>query len=362
MRLPNLELKDYVVQVSKNGFQDPPPQKIRLRTGEPAKLVFNLQPQPRPAAPPNLASLTIQGGVPGTTVLIDQSLVGTIPPDGTLSVSTVNPGDHNVELRKDRFRPRQLKKHFVAGATISLAAADAALEAVPGELKITFTPPDANVAIAKGEFLKVVSSGVPLNLPPGTYTLTARTVERITRPSTLEITAGQTKTLDLSLAPTGMSKWNDPGAWKQEKDSFIHKGGDFVLYGAAPSSGTFLFSAMPAKNHALQWVLNYIDAKNYVLCQLDDTSFHRTVIRNGQRTNEITVPNKSDKKTFRSLQIRVSPTEIVQVVKQGDSWSALDRLSQPGADLSQGKFGFYIPGNDQVALSSFSHYEDLNLR
>jgi hypothetical protein len=40
----------------------------------------------------------------------------------------------------------------------------------------------------------------------------------------------------------------------------------------------------------------------------------------------------------------------------------LDRWTQPGADLSLGKFGFYIPGNDQVALSSFSHYVDLNLR
>ena len=159
-----------------------------------------------------------------------------------------------------------------------------------------------------------------------------------------------------------MSKWDNPAAWKPEKDSFIRKGGDFVLYGALPSSGTFLFSAMPAKNHPLQWVLNYTDPKNYVLCQLEDNSFHRTVIRNGQKTNEITVPDKGDKKTFRTLQIRVSPTELVHVIKQGDSWTVHDRWTQPGADLSLGKFGFYIPGNDQVALSSFSHYVDLNLR
>jgi tetratricopeptide (TPR) repeat protein len=40
LRLPNLELKDHVVQVSKSGFQDPPPQKVRIRRGEQAKLVF----------------------------------------------------------------------------------------------------------------------------------------------------------------------------------------------------------------------------------------------------------------------------------------------------------------------------------
>ncbi len=272
MRVPNLEPRDYVVQVSKSGFQDPPQQKIRIRKGEQARLIFNLQPQPQPQPQPQtrLASLTVQGGVPGTAVLVDQTPVGTIKPDGTLSVSTVIPGDHIIELRNERFNPRQFKKHFDADGTVSLTAAEAALEATPGELKITFTPADANVAIAKGNFLKIVSSGVPLNLAPGTYTLTARTAERFTRSSTLEVIAGQSKTLDLSLAPSGMSSWDDPGAWKREGDSFIRKGGDFVLYRVVPASGTFIFSAMLTKGHLLQWVLNYSDPKNYVLFQIDD--------------------------------------------------------------------------------------------
>jgi hypothetical protein len=375
LRLPNLELKDYVVQVSKSGFQDPPEQTIRIRNGEQARLIFHLQPQNLQPAPraalvanpqpqPRLASLTIQGGVPGTTVLVDQAPVGTIQPDGTLSISTVNAGDHTVELRHERFKPRQFKKHFDVGGTISLASADATLEAAPestlGELKITFAPADANVAIVKGSFLKMVSSGVPLNLPAGTYTLTARTAERFTRSSALEVIAGQSKTLNLSLAPRGMSKWDDPGAWKQEGDSFTRKGGDFVLYGVVPASGTFIFSAMPAKGHLLQWVLNYSDPKNYVLFQMDDENFYRTVIRNGQKTDEIKVPDKSDKKSFRTLLIRVSPTELVNQIKHGDSVTVLDRWTQTGANLSLGKFGFYIPGGDQVALSSFAHYGDLN--
>jgi hypothetical protein len=76
LRVPNLELKDYVVQVSRSGYEDPPQQKIRIRKGEEAKLIFNLQPQKR------LASLTIQGGAPGTTVLVDQTPVGTIQNNG----------------------------------------------------------------------------------------------------------------------------------------------------------------------------------------------------------------------------------------------------------------------------------------
>jgi hypothetical protein len=366
LHLPNLELKEYSVQVYKSGFQDPPPQKVLIRKGEQTRLIFLLQPQNRqrpqdlqPQA--RLASLTIRGA-PETTVFVDQTLVGTIQHDGTFSVSTMNPGDHTVELRKEGFNPRQFKEHFVAGGTITLAPTDTALEATSGELKITFAPADATVAIAKGELLKIVSSGVPLNLTAGTYTLTARTAERFTRSSTLEVIAGQSKTLDLPLAPSGMSKWDEPAAWKHEGDSFTRKGGDFVLYGAMPASGTFVFSAMLTKGRLLQWVLNYSDPKNYVLFQMDDNNFYRTVIRNGEKTDEIIVPHRGDKKSFRTLQIRVSPTELVHQTKNGDHWIVLDRWTQPGTNLSLGKFGFYIPGNDQVAVSSFAHYADLNIR
>jgi len=360
LRIPNLDLKDYVVQVSKTGFQDPPQQQIRIRKGEPARLVFNLIPQPQPQ--PRVSALTIQGGVPGTTVLLDQTLVGTIQPDGTLSVSTVNPGDHSVELRKEGFKTRQFRKQFVAGGTIALATADAALETAPGELTITFAPSDAKVALVKGELLKMVSSGAPLNLPAGTYTLTVRTADKFTRSSTVEVFAGQSRTLDLSLGPSGMSKWEDPGAWKQEKDSFVRKGGDFVLYDVVPASGTFVLSAMPAKGHLLRWVLNYTDPKNYILFQMDDSTFSRAVIRNGQKTAEIKVPSQADKKSYRALHIRVTPTELVHEVKDGDRWTVIDHFTLPGVNLALGKFGFYIPGNDEVSLSAFAHYADLNTR
>ncbi len=365
LRLPNLEIKDYVVQVSKNGFQDPPQQKIRIRKDEQATLVFNLQPQSQQTQnlqpQPRPASLTIQGGVPEATVLIDEIPFGTVHADGTLAVSAINPGDHTVELRKEGFKPRQFREHFAEGGTVSLVVADAAPEAAAGELKINFTPADATVAIAKGELLKLVGNGIPLNLAAGTYTITARTAERFTRSSTIEVIAGQSKTLDLSLAPSGMSKWDDPGAWKHEGDSFTRKGGDFVLYGAAPASGTFSFTAMLTKGRLLQWALNYSDPKNYVLFQMDDDNFYRTVIRNGEKTDQIIVPDKGDKKSFRTLQVRVSSKEIVHQIKHGDHWTVLDRWTQPGVNLSLGKFGFYIPGSDQVALSTFAHYADLNI-
>jgi hypothetical protein len=357
LRIPNLELKDYRVRVSKAGFEDLPEQKVLIRKGEQARVIFNLRPIP------HLASLTIQGGVPGATVLIDQSPVGTIQPDGTLTVATINPGDHTVELRKDRFKPHQIKKHFVIGATVTLAAGDVALDAAPGELKIAFTPADAQVSVNKaGEAPTKVSSGSALSLPAGSYTVTARTSDSFTRSSTVEVAAGQSRSLDLSLAPSGMSLWEDPAGWKQEKGSFVRKGGDFVMYSLSPTTGTFVFSAMLTKGHRLQWMLNCINANNYVLFQMDDNNFYRTVVQNGQKGDEVKIPHKVGKKSYRTLQIRVEPNQIVHQIRDGDNWAVLDRWGQPGSNLSLGRFGFLIPGSDQVALSSFSHYVDLSLR
>jgi serine/threonine-protein kinase len=357
LRIPNLELKDYVVRVSKSGFQDLPEQKIRIRKGEQAKLIFNLQPVP------HLASLSIQGGTPGATVLLDQTAVGTVQADGTLTVATVNPGDHSIELRKDRFKPRQIKKHFVVAQVVSLAGADVALEAAPGELKVTFTPADAQLTLTKaGEAPIKVSSGGTISLPGGSYVLTAKTADNFTRSSAIDVTAGQSRSLDLSLAPSGMSKWDDAASWKLEKGSFVRKGGDFVMYSVSPTTGTFIFSAMLTKGHRLQWMLNCTDANNYVLFQMDDNNFYRTVVRNGQNGDETKIPHKNDKKSFRTLQVRVGANEIVHQIRDGDSWVVLERWTQSGSNLSLGKFGFYIPGNDQIALSSFGHYVDLNTR
>ncbi|HEY3974631.1 MAG TPA: protein kinase [Candidatus Sulfotelmatobacter sp.] len=355
LRIANLEPKEYVVRVAKGGYQDAPDQKIRIRKGQHGRLVFGLLPIP------HMASLNIQGAPPGASVLIDQMSAGTVQPDGTLTLSSIAPGDHVIELRKDRFKPRQVKKHFVVGTPVILSAADTTLDAAPAELRIAFSPADAQVTLVKGGDAPVkVNSGTPLSLPTGTYTLTARTADNFVRNSTLEVLAGQSRTIELPLAPSGMSRWDDPSGWKQENDAFVRKGGDYILYGVTPTSGTFVFSAMLTKGHRLQWVVNYTDPNNYDLFQMDDNNFYRTDIRNGQKTSDAKIPHKGGKKSFRTLQIHVSPTEIVHQIKQGNAWFVLDRWTLPGTNLSSGRFGFYVPGSDQISIASFSHYLDLN--
>jgi len=62
------------------------------------------------------------------------------------------------------------------------------------------------------------------------------------------------------------------------------------------------------------------------------------------------------------MQIRVTPNEIVHQIKDGDSWFVLDKWSPPGASFAAGRFGFYLPGKDQIAIMNFNHYPDLDIR
>jgi serine/threonine-protein kinase len=356
LRIANLEPKEYTVRVAKAGYRDLPDQKIRIRKGQQGRLVFGLLPVA------HLATLTIQGGPPGAAVFVDQDNVGTVQPDGSLSVSTITPGDHVLELRGDRFKPKQIRKHFAVGTPVVLTSADTSLEAAPGELNITYYPSDAQVTIGKqGETPARVSSGAPMSLPAGSYSVSARMPDGYVRTATIELNAGQSRNIDLPLAPSGMSKWDDQSRWKQENGIFTRKGGDYVLYGVTPTTGTFGFSAMLTKGHRLQWVVNYTDPNNYDLFQIDDNNFYRTDVRNGQKVSDAKNPHKGEKKSFRTIQVRVTATEIVHQIKQGDAWVVLDRWTQPGVNLAAGRFGFYLPGGDQVSLASFGHYQELNL-
>jgi hypothetical protein len=155
-----------------------------------------------------------------------------------------------------------------------------------------------------------------------------------------------------------MANWEIPGAWRPESGVFIRKGGGLVLYKTVPSSGTFVFSAMLRKGHRLQWVLNCKDDKDYLLFQMDDDSLSRSAVNGGQPTEAAKIPYPSDRKKFRTLQVRVSAVEIVTNVLEGQDWKLLDRVVMPGVDLSSGKFGFLIPGGDEVALSNFRHYAE----
>ena len=356
LRIANLPPGEYAVRVSKTGFQDLPEQKAEVRKGEQNRLTFKMESLPR------LAALAIQGGMPGAAVLVDRALVGTIQADGSFRLSAINPGDHVIDLRKDRYDTRQLQKHFSAGEEVILGAADVALALTKGELRITFSPADAEVMVSgPGQSPISVPNGGRLSLPAGSYTLTAQVPGDPVSASMVEVRAGEIKNLDLQLAARGMANWEGPeGAWRKENNYFVRRGGGFIFYRATPATGAFVFSILPLKGHKLQWVFDFSDDHNYLLFQMDENYFYRRQVVNGKVVQEVEIPVKSDKKRFRTFQITVAPDHITHQIQQGNSWVQLDAYSLPGVNLAAGKFGLLIQGGDEVALSNFRYYPNLN--
>ena len=77
------------------------------------------------------------------------------------------------------------------------------------------------------------------------------------------------------------------------------------------------------------------------------------MIEKGKRLERVKAPlNLGNQKAF-AIRIEVTPDRLLQEVRVGGEWKVLDTFAEPGRDFTQGKFGFLIQGNDEIAISDF---------
>jgi hypothetical protein len=364
LRIPR-EPAQYRVRVAKPGFQEVPEQTIALARGDEKKVVFKL------VALPTTAHLALQGASPGAQVFIDQTLVGTVQPDGSFQEQTISPADHTVELRKDKARSQPVRRSFAAGQTVRLTGAELALRAATGTLRLGIQPANAQVTVVHSSGnVSPASAAATLELEEGSYTVSARAPGYLEHSERVLLAAGQTAAVSFSLVqekrkPTvttlGMEGW-DSTAWTAEGQEFVRRGGGSVLYKPSGSPGVYSFTLMLAagggvfRGKSLEWVLNYHDDRNYVLFHLDKNDFRRIQIVNGKRTELVKKPHglTMGESLSATVQVEVTPGSIVNRVRNGDQWVTLDSWAAPEHNFSQGRFGVVVNGKDEVHLSNFS--------
>jgi hypothetical protein len=134
-----------------------------------------------------------------------------------------------------------------------------------------------------------------------------------------------------------------------------------VLYPATPVAGTMVFTSMRGARLLgaghIQWVVNASDARNYVFYEIGKKDFHRVRFVDGKKDKDsekkASVKLTSGKEGLQySIKIDISPESIVTSVQQGSDWVTVDTFSDPGHNLADGKFGFYLPGNDEIMISN----------
>jgi hypothetical protein len=353
------------VRVAKDGFEFAPAQTAEVKKGSEVRLEFKMKPLPQ------TATLQIRGATPGAEVLLDQNSIGTVSADGNFSSTTIPPGDHTIDLRHDQFTPKHLQRSFKAGQPVVISGPDAMLAAAAttATVRLTRTPPDAAVTYRRAEETQPHDlRGPQIELPPGTYVFSGHAPGYSDKTERVQIVAGETRTVDLALArvappvikPTGMEGFEDPDAWKKEGELWTHRGGGFIPFKLGPR-GVYTFTVELVhggnlfKGGRVRWAVQYIDAKNYLLYELDHKNFWAEVIQNGKKLEREKTQHDLEKQKAFTIQIEITPEHCVHRIRNASGqWMVLDSFSEPGRDFTKGKFGFLIQGNDEIGVSDFS--------
>jgi hypothetical protein len=363
-----------------------PTQKTMQETFGPAPaLTVFLRPDKAGASLGDLGTLIVVTGEDDVRVFVNNREQKKHTAHGQLRVPTP-PGKVSVRIYKDGFTtPATQTVDVVKGAD---ARVEFTLQRMDtGVPKPTPVPTPVPVGITTGTVHVTRSPGAstitykrdneaqphPLNgaqvdLAPGSYTFTGRAPGFTDRTERLQVAAGGQFNVDLTLASAkvappapkvgGMADFEDPSGWTRDGEAWLHKGGNFVSY-KLPAKGLFIFTVQLLKGGNIfkgghiRWYVDYVDPKNYGLFEIDKKTFWAKEVTNGKnKDREKTQHGVDNEKSF-TIQIEVGPDHVVHRIKSGDTWLTLDSWTEAGRNFSDGKFGFYIPGNDEISISDF---------
>ena len=139
----------------------------------------------------------------------------------------------------------------------------------------------------------------------------------------------------------------------------IRRGGGFVPYHTPHVTGQYSFALMNRKggflkHGKLQWYAGFQNGENYILFTLDGK--HATVRQvtndHGRQVNRVNFDYDSD--DWVQVNMLVTPTAITAKVRSaGSPWVSIGGVTGATQDLTAGKVGFYLPGNDEMTISNF---------
>ena len=365
IRIGSVKPGTYKVEVFKDGFQSPPPANVEVKAGEEIRIEM------RPRVVVRLASVTISGPA-GAQVVIDGSAAGSIPASGSMTLD-LPPGQHSFELRRGTTRTASVARELRAGESVSLGSELAFPRQANGTVKFEITPPGARMTLRRRGEAENQAQAVThptMTLPEGSYVLTVSAQGHATSVVTFQVAAGSANTIPVALRqladqsradtspPRGIQDFQDISSWTADGEWRVRRGGNFVVYGAPPSPGTYQFAFQLRRGKRAQWVVNYKDPRNHVLYRVEDKEIVRVEVVNGrQKETGKTAHKLANLKEF-DVRIVVERNRIRHEFRQGGGWVAVDQMQSPSDDLSAGRFGFLVPGNrlglaDEVAVKDF---------
>src|SRR5262249_23370829 len=263
-----------------------------------------------------------------------------------------------------------------AGVTVQVSRDDLVPQITKVLVQLLVTPANAAVTYSGADGRTHAMNGPSLELDEGEYTFTATALGYNDASQTLIVGTGKRNDVALNLTamptppprltkgPTKMDQWTARSGWGSESGWLVHQGGGLVLYPAAPSSGTFVFSARRAAGSSgkgrIQWVVGCIDDKNkYILFGIDKKNLHYALVVDGRKQKEQFDALRTEAKELQyTLRIEIRSDNVATYVQDSQGWQQVNTLPAPGFSLANGKFGFYLPAKDEIYISNFTFTPD----
>lgn len=364
-----VETGRHTFRLSRQGYE-PVELTLELKKGETRRLpISELKPLVR------TASLLIEDATRGAEVLIDSDSTprGIVTADGSFGLGGLTPYAHLITLRKGDFEEKQLLRRFAAGETLRISGAEAQLTPY-GSLQFRVMPAGSIITYRRLEEPQTHTgeNGKTVSIQAGHYLVAVADNGFGTRSETVTVEPGRARLIDWLLtatvatssaplsAPYEIGDWG-PSIWSGENGWFLRKVAGPVLFPQTVGKGVIQFSVRweggsrlgLGKGH-VQWVLNYVDAKNYLLCELEETSFQIETVTQGQKPKSITKKISIRKQMNYTIRITLKPDGITHELMDGSNASKM-RAAIPIGPVAGGKFGFLIPGGQTLFLANFGY-------
>jgi serine/threonine-protein kinase len=331
-------------------------------------------PPATPAAPATPASLTLRQLPPGLQVSLDGAPIGTVGNDGAFSYSGVSPGPHTLLFSMPGFEPLTLSKDFGAAATLMLSSSEVTLTRTPTSVEFVVDPGTRATIVQSGKLMHEFKGQKTVPLAAGKYEMTVTGPAGVPTTMTLSVPAGGPLKTDLrAVVITGMEQFDQVG-WTRTDNWYTRRGGAFLLYNHGNPDGRFTFTIRLDRDgnpfttgSRLNWVVGYIDNRRHVLLQLDRDAFYRSDVVDGI-SQVVRIPHRiPTNRPFIHLGTIVSGPQLVTQfsIDGGKTWQPIDSWTrtttfgrpEPGRrTMLDGKFGFFLPGEEEIAISNFLYY------
>lgn len=345
-RAPNLRAGKYVVRASKDGYDsDIAEQRLEIQKGEDKTVAFQFK------ARPTAASAKIRV-TPGAELLVDGASQGTSQ-DEVRTVANLKPGNHTFRAQKGKqYQPAQKAADIAAGQAVEL---DLRLTAAPVPVEIKRNPPDSTVTYTRGgDPTPRTFNGNRQELAEGDYKFTARAKGFLERNALQHVSWDSPQSIDLTqspeLPPLTLNDWGK-GAWIAKAGYSEKDGGGYFVFPKPLGIGYLQFTIRweGAKTRA-QWLLQYVNERNYVACEIDEDGFQAVRISDG-KAQPLAQKKPVPKNTWYTVRIETRADGVKMSLQNGAAWDVLADL--PGAGFGENKFAFNVPAGQRLFISEF---------